>query len=42
MGMGIGDWGLGQIPNPQIYNKIYEIIYIKKEKNILIINLSKT
>jgi len=32
MGMGIGDWGLGPIPNPHYYNKL-----ILKNKLIMII-----
>jgi hypothetical protein len=43
--LGIGDWGLGPIPNPQspipnphlkIY-LIYEYLKIKKDKNIFIL-----
>ena len=36
-GLGIGDWGLGPIPNPQACKETIEIILIKK----LLINLNK-
>jgi len=46
--LGIGDWGLGPIPNPQspIPNpqspiKIYNSIEIKNKNNCIIINLFK-
>ena len=44
-GLGIGDWGLGPIPNPQSpiyqqYNKkniilVYKMNYILKQKNFI-------
>jgi len=47
MGMGIGDWGLGPIPNPQspipilifnnnILNKVFQLIYLFSLKIILL------
>ena len=38
MGMGIGDWGLGPIPNPHFPNPQFSIYFFKKFyflKNIL-------
>jgi len=34
--LGIGDWGLGPIPNPHLFNKNYFLIIILF-KNLLII-----
>jgi len=38
-GLGIGDWGLGPIPNPQSPIPKYILIVLIKYINLLIINL---